>query len=407
MNLAKVISFIEEALVKEGLSFAKLDSIILEAAWEDVTYVLVGQRHSVNVNTLKGQAAPQLWRKLRQVFGVEIGKKSFRRIITDIIADEAFNRPVKTTATLPSHTLTVFGATPPSTNGFVGRGEELTRLSRLLDAYPLLSVVGPDGIGKKTLIAKLIESGYEMPFKSILWKPLHHVPTPDELGAELLATMGTDTNVELLAQLQSHPALIVLDATTQKPGRQAPLSEYISLIRRVTEETPSKVITISTRPLAELEDLVLRGQAISYHLRGLTTADAKALLHKRWHSAADELCKAVGGNPLLLKKIDGWYDYVGKGSLEGIDRLTILSGLVGDFYDSILTGTVLSTAELGILRDIAEAQHGISFADLLSQRPEKAPIIRRLIDMGLAHKTSNNLSIRLDPLFGRQILGAR
>ena len=269
-------------------------------------------------------------------------------------------------------------------------------------------MVGPNGIGKKTLLAKLMVQG-EISLQRILWKPLHHSPTSNELEEELIETMGSDRSIGLLAQFQSHPTLVVLDMTTQNTEKQVLFSKYLSLIRRITEETQSKVVTISTYPLKEFEDLVLRGKAISYRLRGLETSEAKTLLHSRWHSVADELCKAVGGNPLLLKKIDGWYDYIGDVSrLDKIERLTILSGLVGDFYDKILTGAALSSVDLALLKDIAESHQGISVEDLLRKQPGGALGIRKLLDMGLAYKSSNGLSmIWLNPLLGRKLLGAR
>ena len=409
MDIEKVINFVEQALMDNGLSLAKLDPIVLEAAWDDTTYIAVGEKYSVNVNTLKGQAAPQLWKKLRTAFNSEsIGKKTFRERITSIIADESLSGPKSAKDAKSSSDLTMLGATLPSVSGFVGRVEEIGRLSKLINAYPLLSVVGPDGIGKKTLLAKLMMQG-EVSLQRILWKPLHHAPTSDELERELIETMGLDQSIGLLAQFQSHPTLVVLDTTTQNTEKQVLFSEYLSLIRRITEETQSKVVTISTYPLEELEDLVLRGKAISYRLRGLETAEAKTLLHSRWHGVADELCRAVGGNPLLLKKIDGWYDLIGDVSrLEKIERLTVLSGLVGDFYDKILTGTALSSTDLALLKDIAESHQGISVEDLLRKRPGGALGIRKLLDMGLAYKSSNGLSmIWLDPLFGRKLLGAR
>ncbi|MBE9062886.1 hypothetical protein [cf. Phormidesmis sp. LEGE 11477] len=409
MDIEKVIPFVEKALIDHGLSLAKLDPIVLEAAWDDTTYIAVGKKYSVNVNTLKGQAAPQLWKKLRTAFALEsIGKKTFRECITSIIAEERLSKSEPATRTAhSSDLLTVLGATLPSVGDFVGRSEDISRLSKLIDAYPLLSVVGPDGIGKKTLLAKLMRQG-EISLQRVLWKPLHHSPTSDELEEELIETMGLEQSTGgLLAQFQSHPTLVVLDTTTQNAEKQVLFSEYLSLIRRITEETQSKVVTVSTYPLKELEDLVLRGKAISYHLRGLATSEAKTLLHSRWHEVAEELCRAVGGNPLLLKKIDGWYDYIGDVSRLGkIERLTVLSGLVGDFYDKILTGAALSSADIALLRDIAESHQGISVEDLL-KRPGGALGIRKLLDMGLAYKSSNGLSmIWLDPLFGRKLLGA-
>lgn len=405
MDLAKVISFVEDALHEQGLSFAKLDSIILEAAWEDATYTEISEKYGANLNTIKGQAAPQLWKKLGQVFGLEIGKKSFRQTITAVIAEGSFDQSTEIVPTLPDTVLTATGATLPDTSGFVGRVEELSRLFKLVSSYPLLSVVGPEGIGKRTLVSKLIESRHSLSCENILWKPLHHRPTPEVLEEELLAAMGMNKDAELLTHLQLHPTLVILDAITQGVGVQALSSGHISLIRRVTEETPSKVIIISTQPIEELEDLVLRGKAMSYPLRGLKPTEAKFLLHSRWHGVAEELCRAVGGNPLLLKKIDGWSDYAG--DIDNINRLTVLDELVGSFYNNILDGTGLSAIELALLKDIAEAKQGISFADLLSNRPEsKAPIIRRLLDMGLAYRSNKESSIRLDPLFGRKLLGA-
>ena len=398
LELKDVISFVEKALHEQGLFLNKLEKAVLEAAWDDVTYVKISREYELNINSIKGHTAPLLWKKLRRVFGAEIGKKSFRRIITAAITQKSSD---KSTQDLDSNVvLTVTGAALPDTSGFVGRAEELDRLSKLVHSYSFLSVVGPDGIGKRTLVSKLMESRHSLPCERILWKPLHHRPTPDLLEEEMLAAMGVGRESELLTHLQLHPTLIIFDET----GTQLLSSGHISLIRRISEETPSRVITISTCPLQEFDNLVLRGKAISYRLQGLKPAEAKFLLHKRWHSEAEELCKAVGGNPLLLKKINGWYDYFGEPT--NVNRLSVLDGLVGNFYDNILTGSVLSTAEMTLLKDIATSTQGISFVDLLSKRPERAPLIRRLIEMGVAHKTGSENTLRLDPLLGYKLLGA-
>ena len=44
---------------------------------------------------------------------------------------------------------------PPALTSFVGRGDEVDRLSRLLSAYRLVTVTGPGGVGKTRLAAEV------------------------------------------------------------------------------------------------------------------------------------------------------------------------------------------------------------------------------------------------------------
>ena len=407
LTLDDAIAYIDRKS-EQAFVLSELDEIILECAWEDDTYKAASEKHSVCYNTLQAQAGPSLWRALSIALDKKVGKKNFRRVISLEIAEESRRAQVKESE------ITYVCASLPSVDGFIGREKEIAYLWQLMGKFPCVMVVGLEGVGKKSLVSKMLRfKQRELPLKRLLWKSLEHRPTPTELESELLgAASGSNNSNEekLIDCLRSDPCLIVLDSLdsllfqAQEPALN---TDYVSLVRRITQETLSKVIIISSQPTKETDELALRGQAVIYSLKGLNLNETKALLGNQWeHKAAENIWEATGGNPLMLREVSQWSDYA-KQLNPQIDRITVLSGLVGNFYERVLRKLKLSQSEISLLKKISADTHGILFSDLLNEEPSSIPTIKRLLNLGLANTTDpkGTSMIRISPLIGRAITG--
>lgn len=409
LGARRAIEFAREALSQEGIALSELQEIVLEASWEDVTYEQISEDYSVKQSTLENYIAPQLWKRLSSTLGQKVGKKSFRRIVTPLLQAQKLHRAEE--AESSDSCIETLGAALPNVEGFVGREDELDYLHKLVSKFSLTLLTGIEGIGKKSLLSQMIQSkGSDMPMRRVLWKPLYHAPDAERLEKELLNTIGESKDeASLIEKLNAESLLLVIESLdsvlTQRQGSYRLDAQYVVLFQRVIAETQSKIVIISSYPVEQIDDLILRGKAISYTLRGLSAAEARAILGERWSNETEDICEAVGGNPLLLKKLAGVVDDV---SPELINRLTVQYGLVGSFYEQLLKDADLSDSDRELLKKLAEATKGLLFSELLLDNPSAAARIKRLISMGLASRKTADTGegiIRVEPLFGLTILG--
>lgn len=419
--------FIEIESGAEALS--DLEIIALEAAWRNITYDKISKEREVNENTLKGYVAPLLWKKLSQVFNRKITKKSFRAFYEEAVSSEGQSKPK---AALPnlvevqdrtkalSHepktpAVELSGAALPLPENFYGREEELLQLQKLLQSYSCLLILGAEGIGKKSLIARLI-CAKELPFSKVIWKPVHHRPSAMVLEAELLELLGKSEDTSIIATLKKEKQLLIvlesLDALMADDGPRKLGDEHASLIRRITEETNASVIAISVEPIQQLKLQALRGKTAIFMLHGLKLPEARDLVGGDLGGNLGKVWEAVGGNPLMLKQIAAWADYT-----QGLDprvanRATIYRGMFEELYEQTFRDERLSTLDRKLLINVAASGHeqGVSFSALLNSHPNSAPNIQRLIEMGLLQKTAAQLEgqgpvLRIYEFFRQYLVG--
>lgn len=405
MEFAHVEEFVQKSLEPTGAELSDLEKIALEAAWTNVTYEDISQARSVNENTLKCHVAPILWRKLSAIFQARITKRTFRPFCEEAIkakpepepiedstsearedsTSEARSEPIEDS--IPD--LPLVGASLPRLTDFYGREEELIQVQKLLQLYPCLVIIGVEGIGKKSLIAKLLCTE-ELPFSKIIWKPLHHRPTAERLESELLELIGEQKETSIIKALKDDRLLIVLeslDSVISDDGFRKLDDRYASLIRRVTEETKTKVVVISTEPIDQLKIQALRGKAAIFTLAGVGLQAAKGIVGSDLGGHLETVWRAVGGNPLMLKQIADWTNYT-----QGLDprianRATVYRGMFEDVHEQIFKGKRLSSIDRELLISIASSGQEMPFSELLNSYPDSATDILRLVEMGLLQKT--------------------
>ena len=397
MDFEQAIALVKEKSRGQGNELSTLEEVVLEAAWEDITYEEIGKARGVKPNTLKAYASGRLWKSLGALLNQKVRKKSFKKVLLAAIesgqltstASHSLSQEPEQSSGAGIAVSTV-GARLPDTAEFYGRANELHDLKKLVESYACLLLVGVQGIGKKSLVSKLIQT-QALPFSKVLWKPLHHKPDVDRLEAELLELLDASENSgSLVSYLRKHKHLVILDGLDsifeQKDGLRTIDSRYISLVRRIVEETPSQVICISEEPIEDFDVLILRGDAISYTLRGLKATDAEQMFDSSFGVDVEEVVESVGGNPLLLKQIAAWSRESVQIDPSLVNRATVQRGVVKNWHEQVLASDYLSKLDRQLLDAIAQSENGIPYSQLLAQYPDAAHRISRLLAMGLAHQ---------------------
>lgn len=411
MKFESVSDYVEKKLNEAGQSLNELQKVAMKAAWDDITYQeICKQNPDINFNTLRAYVSVRLWRSLSEILSQPVTKKNFRKVLTAAI--EKNEREAKPAQSKKAETNTeVLGIRLPETESFYGRGSELQELSRLVQKYSGVILVGVQGIGKKSLVAKFIQT-QPLSFSKVIWKPLHHQPSVAQLEAEILEILDRAPDKQsLISTLQKEKCLLVLDGLdaviTQKGALRILDSGYVSLIRRIIEETASKIIVTSREPIEQLTPLFLRGDVATYTLRGLTAEEASLLFDESFEGNVEKICQSVGGNPWILKGIAEWSKSAGSIEPQLVNRLTVQRGIVGNLYEQVLMGSHLSTLDRTLLLKVAKHESGMSFSELLFNYPESAQGISRLVAMGLASQTTSDSGksvIELDDLFKQYLI---
>lgn len=389
VDFETVKEFIKEKLKSENYLLKRVEEVALKAAWERITYEKASAESGVNLNSLQGSAGPILWNRLSKLYSRRITKSNFKEIFTEIIPAErtdvlVYEQPQSDTQPL-ANTVPIVGVSLPVVEPFCGRQRELKELGVLLNKYSCLLVVGSEGIGKKSLVSRFLQDA-ALPYSQIIWKPLHHRPV--DLEAELLQLLDIEANNSLISYLKVQKCLIVFESIDSMITRQSGLSvlapAVTSLIRRIAEETESKVIGLSSEPIEQIRSMMLRGNAMIYPLGGLGLPEAESLMGGDMNGHLEEVWESTGGNPLMLNRIKDWRrSHASSLSPTMAYRPTVHRGLFDGLHSQFFNGQALSTMDRTVLRSIASRGEGIPFSELLSLHPDAAPNIQRLTEMGI------------------------
>jgi predicted ATPase/DNA-binding SARP family transcriptional activator len=131
------------------------------------------------------------------------------------------------TATLPASAL------PVQLTGFVGRERELTSLRRLLSDTRLVTLTGAGGSGKTRLALAAVTQLREAGEAEVAWVELASLGDPSALAAHLALALGVraegggSTEQAMVARLQEHPLLLVLDNCEHLVEECARLVDYL------------------------------------------------------------------------------------------------------------------------------------------------------------------------------------
>ncbi|MEP0914556.1 protein kinase [Leptolyngbya sp. GB1-A1] len=222
----------------------------------------------------------------------------------------------------------------PNTSSFYGRIEELSTLKRwilgnseqeTISQCRLITVLGMGGIGKTSLVAKLIEQIQDQ-FEFVIWRSLLNAPPLTEILADWIKFLSGQQESQLPEDLnhclsrlryylQTHRCLLILDnvesilqagihAGSYIPGYecygylfdQIGTAEHQSSLFLTSREKP-KEIALLEGDLPEVQ---------SFALKGLSRTEGQEFFKaKGCYSAHDEDLEEISehydGNPLALK----------------------------------------------------------------------------------------------------------
>ncbi|MEO0536125.1 MAG: NB-ARC domain-containing protein [Cyanobacteria bacterium P01_A01_bin.123] len=221
----------------------------------------------------------------------------------------------------------------PDVSTFYGRTTELSTLASWIapasptDRCRLVAVLGIGGVGKTTLVVKVVEqllaaiegekTAPAFPFDFVIWRSLSNAPPLDTLLGEIIPIIShqqeTQTDRQRVFQyLRTRRCLLILDnletiLQPQQPGRfRVGYEDYGQFLRQIGETAHQSCLIFTSREkpmaIASLEGVELPVRSLQ--LGGLQT-EATVLLTAKGLSGSvqdhNTLIQSYDGNPLALK----------------------------------------------------------------------------------------------------------
>lgn len=302
---------------KRGKHLSDTEILLIKGALNDLDYDEIAPYSNYSQHYLQRSIATRLWDTLTESIGNS--ERVTKKRLCYFFAQLAKKYQIKSTSSLEQTFSSNFisRGTIPDTSIFYGRKNELAHLKKLLDNQQSISILGVAGIGKSTLVAKLIEQVNN--FDKIIWKTFTHAPLLPDLATELIELVSnseahnlpeyTQALITLLIKyLQSHRYLLVLDGFDYLFSRNEFYHkiEYVTFLRRLMEEEhQSNLILISRIWPDELDDILSNKKHVHFFkVEGLDLESARKFLSKKGFKHPDkseQLIKTYFGNPSELE----------------------------------------------------------------------------------------------------------
>lgn len=204
----------------------------------------------------------------------------------------------------------VFAERPPPTSrirpiphpgsSFVGRSNEVSELTRLLEENRLVSVVGPGGMGKTRLVTEAARARDETDVVFVRLESLsdHREVAPAVLNALGGETRGNPTESVIAHLTRSVPSLLVLD------NAEHVIDTTAALVTEVSSSTATTVLITSREPLNIPGETVMTlgpldpGSAIDLYRDRARAVDPD---FEAPSSTLDMLCEELDYMPLAIE----------------------------------------------------------------------------------------------------------
>jgi predicted ATPase/DNA-binding SARP family transcriptional activator len=221
-------------------------------------YILAGDR----------SAALAQYEACRRMLAEELGVEpeeattALYREISTMGEGEPLAATALATPTARTHTL------PPPSTPFIGREQELARLSQLLadPACRLVTLTGPGGIGKTRLALQAAAEQLDDYADGVHFVPLAGLGAPDLLADAIIRALRLDGSAtsspatQLLAHLQEQELLLVLDnfehllpSAASAPGARSTWESGVGLVAAILQQAPDVTLMVTSRQRLNLQ----------------------------------------------------------------------------------------------------------------------------------------------------------
>ena len=275
----------------------------------------------------------------------------------------------------------------PDVSAFYGRNRELTILQQWVqgDHCKLVGVLGIGGIGKTTLVAKLINN-VQADFDYIYWQSLRNAPPFRDILIECIhffserrISIDQENNdeglIRLLDLFRRNRCLLILDnyetvlADSLATTFQDDSSLYFQLLKLVGETKHQSCIIITSREkpggLGILEGKSAPVQFLE--VGGLRQVDCRKIFKDKGlrgtTKSSDDLSQRYSGNPLILKMVS---ETIKEVFSSNVDEFLGRNIVFFDGIDDILTEQLnrLSFLEKFVINWLVIEREAVSFQDL-------------------------------------------
>lgn len=208
---------------------------------------------------------------------------------------------------------------PRFPTSFVGRGEELRKLTELMTQARLVTITGPAGCGKTRLAIE--HAARVQGFDQVVWVPLISCAAPAMVLEHVRAALGLHAGSalpleQIAANLEETPALLVLDNLEHLLAGDAAAPFLAQLLERIgslrilatSQRAPAHAggLQLPLRPLAvpatrQGPAEAMRNPAVQLFVQRARDRRADFSIHARNAGELIAVCRALDGMPLAIE----------------------------------------------------------------------------------------------------------
>ena len=313
MGIDELLEFANELISESvGRPLSTLETQIFRGSWDKHTYEKIAEPTSYSVSHVKDEGA-ELWKRLSTVLEKQVTKTNFQVVLECECKQrsQACSTPITLFLTKPNTSQHA-----PVDQSFVGRGEAIANLDKLIaSGRKLILIHQRGGEGKTTLAKQYLKQHFgDKVLEFLIAKEPNAVSSVEILLEEPLRKLGTEPGLELgasLNRLRQKLKLIKvgvlidnLETILDGDGKIfEPYRSYLELLRILVDTDVRSTTLITSRSQLCESNLDIE----TYHLEILDIVAwqeyfrSQGLDIEKDYSTMKAMYKTHGGNALAMK----------------------------------------------------------------------------------------------------------